>query len=343
MLTEEEICTLLAKSLKPKTIDELLEFLNIPFEEKEMFLQKIEKLVFSKDIFVTEDGKYGVLRHFNFFKGVFCGNRKGFGFVSLAEGDFFKDVYIDKNNTKGAIDGDLVLGKFLTCKGDLKKPQGKILEILQRKTEELVGSFLELKGKSGETTFVVKPLNKNIPNVYVPYKFINGALNKQKVVVKILGFKEEKAILQGQIVEILGNENTKNIDSLVIMRKYNLKKEFDQNVLNELEEIGEEIPQEEFQKRRDLRHLNIFTIDGEDAKDLDDAVSISKLENGNFKLGVHIADVGFYVKEGSFLDKEAFKRGCSVYLIDEVLPMLPKKLSNVICSLNPKKDRLTVS
>lgn len=229
--------------------------------------------------------------------------------------------------------------KILKEKDEGKKCEGEIIRILERANKTIIGTYEDSKNFG----FVVADDRRIYQDVFIPKEEKSDAKNGQVVVAEITVWPEKRRNPEGRIIEVLGNKGDKGIDILSIIRSNKLPEEFPLKVENYAENIPEEIPAEEYERREDLRDLKIVTIDGEDAKDLDDAVSIEKLINGNYYLGVHIADVSNYVKEKNPLDKEALKRGTSVYLIDRVIPMLPKKLSNGICSLNPKVDRLTLS
>ncbi|NSJ92233.1 ribonuclease R, partial [Coprococcus sp. MSK.21.13] len=220
-----------------------------------------------------------------------------------------------------------------------KRSEGEVIRILDRVNKTVIGSFEDSKNFG----FVVPDEKRIYQDIYIPKGNTMGAHSGDIVIAEITKWPEKRRSPEGKIVEILGKKGEKGIDILTIIKKYNLPEEFPEKVQKYTENIPDEIKEEEYNNRMDLRDKKIITIDGEDAKDLDDAISIEKLPNGNFYLGVHIADVSHYVKEKNPLDKEALKRGTSVYLVDRVIPMLPKKLSNGICSLNPKVDRLTLS
>ncbi len=220
-----------------------------------------------------------------------------------------------------------------------KKREGEVVEILERNTTTVVGIYEDSKSFG----FVISEDTRISRDIYIPKRDRNGAQDGDVVTVKITKWPEGNRKPEGVVTEVLGRKGDRGIDILIVIKKLGLPEEFNSKVLKYAEGISEEIDESEYKGRRDLRDVRMVTIDGEDAKDLDDAVSIEKLPNGNYKLGVHIADVSHYVRENNPLDKEAFKRATSVYLIDRVIPMLPRKLSNGICSLNPKVDRLTLS
>lgn len=270
-----------------------------------------------------------------YFQGVYSRHQKGFGFVMLENGE---EIHIASNYSLNAFDGDTVLIKILEEEVGNSK-EGKIVKILKREIRELVGTFQNSKNFG----FVVPDNAKLGTDIFISKKNFLGARNQDKVVVKITKYPEKGKSAEGEIVEVIGKMNQAGVDMMCLIRDYHLPYEFPEPVLEEANNINPKIEIKDIPNRVDLRDKFIFTIDGEDAKDLDDAVCVERLENGNYKLGVHIADVSYYVKEGSFLDKEAFLRGTSVYMLDRVIPMLPQKLSNGICSLNAGEDRFTLS
>ena len=280
-----------------------------------------------------------ILKDENYKIGTFRRKEKGFGFVNIGDDD--NEIFIGPKHTNKAIDGDKVLIKLLEeCIVDSKHSrEGKIIKILEHNNDTIVGTFK----KSKNFGFVV-PDDQNISDdIYIPKRKASGIKNNQKVVVKIDKYADSKNKAEGIIVEILGNINEAGVDMLSLIKEYKLPNEFPQAVLEEVANIPEEITENGIKNRVDLRNEEIFTIDGEDAKDLDDAVNVIKNDDGTFTLGVHIADVSYYVKSGSKIDKEAIKRGTSIYMMDRVIPMLPKELSNGICSLNENQDRFTIS
>ena len=280
-----------------------------------------------------------ILKDENYKIGTFRRKEKGFGFVNIGDDD--NEIFIGPKHTNKAIDGDKVLIKLLEeCIVDSKHSrEGKIIKILEHNNDIIVGTFK----KSKNFGFVV-PDDQNISDdIYIPKRKASGIKNNQKVVVKIDKYADSKNKAEGTIVEILGNINEAGVDMLSLIKEYKLPNEFPLTVLEEVANIPEEITENGIKNRVDLRNEEIFTIDGEDAKDLDDAVNVIKNDDGTFTLGVHIADVSYYVKSGSKIDKEAIKRGTSIYMMDRVIPMLPKELSNGICSLNENQDRFTIS
>ena len=270
---------------------------------------------------------------------IFERTRKGFGFVHIDE--LNENVFIPSHRTKGAMNKDLVKVVVSKSKMDDKKREGYVEEVLKRNTTQVVGIYRDCE-KFG---FVEVEDKKLCEDIFIPKKGKTRLkpLTGQVVVVEIEKYPVKNKKAEGKIVEILGFKGEKGVEILSIIRRFDINTEFDDNIKKEVQNIPQEIKVEDLKKRLDLRNETIITIDGEDAKDLDDAISLKKLDNGNYYLGVHIADVTHYVKEKSHLDKEAYTRGTSVYLIDEVIPMLPKELSNGICSLHGNVDRLTLS
>ena len=279
-----------------------------------------------------------------FLEGIFISKEKGYGFVELNE--FLKeklnsDIFISKDNNKlNALDGDTVLVSLLDNEvSEGKSIEGKIVKILKHKNDTIVGCFQ----KSQNFGFVV-PDNKNLgTDIFIPKKHFNGAKNNDKVVVKLTKYPEKDKNAEGKVIEVLGRIDEAGVDMLSLIKEYKLPYEFPIPVLDEARSINQLIDKKDIPNRVDLRNDIIFTIDGEDAKDLDDAVSVKKNKDGNYILDVHIADVSYYVKSGSELDKEARLRGTSIYMLDRVIPMLPFELSNGICSLNAGEERFTLS
>ncbi len=273
----------------------------------------------------------------NCIKGVFRGNEKGFGFVKIDGQD--EEIYISRGNTKDAVNGDEVLIKIIDDTVEGNRKEGKIVKTINHKRNEIVGTFTKRKNFG----FVVPDDREFNTDIFISKKSFNKAKNNQKVVVKITKFPQGNKSAEGEITEIIGGINEAGVDMLSLIKEYNLPYEFPDDVILEAQKVENKITKKDLQNRLDLRSKNIFTIDGEDAKDLDDAIYVTKLENGNYELGVSIADVSHYVAENSKLDQEAIIRGTSIYMLDRVIPMLPKELSNGICSLNVNEDRLCLS
>lgn len=269
------------------------------------------------------------------YTGKFIANAKGFGFVETEELE--TDIFIGEMDMKGAMHGDTVEVRIRTYRGG-KRPEGVIVKILERGVTEVVGTFQRRK-KFG---FVVSDNQKILQDIFIPLEAINGALDGQKVVAEITVYAEKGKKPEGKIKEILGFPDIPGTDILCIAKEYQLPLGFTEKQLNQADRVAKPVSEADMDGRMDLRDVVMVTIDGEDAKDLDDAVSMEKIGN-LYRLGVHIADVANYVQESSALDKEALKRGTSVYLVDRVIPMLPKALSNGMCSLNAGEDRLALS
>ena len=272
-----------------------------------------------------------------YYDGIYRKNQKGFGFVKLEGED--DEIYISKENSQNALNGDRVLIEITEEKNKVKKAEGKIVKILKHEKDTVVGIFQNNKNFG----FVV-PDDKNFgTDIFISKKDFGKARNNHKVLVKITKYPEKGKNAEGKIIEVLGNVNEAGVDMLSIIKEHGLPYRFPEQVVEEAKKFGTKINNEEISKRVDKRDKNIFTIDGEDAKDLDDAVRVEKLDNGNYLLEVHIADVSTYVKENSLLDREALLRGTSIYMLGRVIPMLPRELSNGLCSLNEGEDRLTLS
>lgn len=270
----------------------------------------------------------------NLKEGIFRANSRGFGFVSLED----EEIHISSRDVNTALDGDTVCVKVLQ-EGGSKNKEGKIIKVIKRNITQVVGIFVNSKSFG----FVIPDNQKITTDIFISKKNFKNAKTNQKVVVEITKYPTKGKNAEGKIIEILGFEDEVGVDMLSLVKEHNLPYEFPVPVLEEANKIREEVEKKDIPRRVDLRDKIIFTIDGEDAKDLDDAVFVEKLSNGNYLLGVHIADVSYYVKENSKIDREAYIRGTSVYMLDRVIPMLPTKLSNGICSLNAGKDRFTMS
>lgn len=326
------------KSYHPLTFDELVVSLDVPREDIELFRQCLEELEEEGYIYRTKKNRYVAPEKIGLVAGTFQGHERGYGFV-VPDDPGQGDLFIQSDRVKGAMHGDRVVARIIRYYSDDRNSEGEIVKILFRANEKIVGTF----EKSYSVGYVIPDLKKIKGHVIVPLDKSMGAKPHQKVVVEITRYPEPERNAEGQIVEILGDADEKGVDALSILRAYKIPVDFPEEVIREARSIPQELTPEDYAGRRDLRGLTMVTIDGEDARDLDDAVSLEITENGNYLLGVHIADVSHYVKENSPLDREALKRGTSVYFPDMVIPMLPKELSNGICSLNPKVDRLAFS
>lgn len=267
--------------------------------------------------------------------GSYKKQQKGFGFVKVENEE--EEIYVSKENSLNALNGDIVNIEIITEKSRDKKAEGKIVKIIRHEKDTIVGTFQ----KSRNFGFVV-PDDKNFgTDIYISKSNWGKARNNHKVLIKILKYPERGKNAEGQVIEVLGGVNEAGVDMLSLIKQYELPYKFPEEVVEEAKKFGKSI--KGIENRRDLREDIIFTIDGEDAKDLDDAIHIEKLENGNYKLDVHIADVSHYVREKTELDKEAYLRGTSIYMLGRVIPMLPRELANGICSLNAGEDRYTLS
>lgn len=322
----------------PLKKEELALIFDIHPTEMPMFYNFLEELEEDGYIGKTKKGKIASPKSMGYFVGKFVAHRKGFGFVESDE-EYTQDLFIPAADVNGAMHNDRVVAEITKPATDERRAEGAIIKVLEREITKVVGEF-----QSNKTFgFVIADEKKFNQDIYIPKKYFSGAKDGDKVVVQITIWPQAGRKPEGKIIEVLGPKGEKEVEILSIIRAHGLPEEFPKKVLEEAQKVAVPIPQEEIDRRLDIRDLNIFTIDGEDAKDLDDAISIERLSNGNFKLGVHIADVTHYVHEKSKLDKEALKRATSVYLVDTVIPMLPKTLSNGVCSLNPHEDKLTLS
>lgn len=322
----------------PLKKEELALIFDIHPTEMPMFYNFLEELEEDGYIGKTKKGKIASPKSMGYFVGKFVAHRKGFGFVESDE-EYTQDLFIPASDTNGAMHNDRVVAEITKPATDERRAEGAIIKVVEREITKVVGEF-----QSNKTFgFVIADEKKFNQDIYIPKKYFSGAKDGDKVVVQITVWPQAGRKPEGKIIEVLGPKGEKEVEILSIIRAHGLPEEFPKKVLEEAQKVAQPISQEEIDRRLDIRDLNIFTIDGEDAKDLDDAISIERLSNGNFKLGVHIADVTHYVHEKSKLDKEALKRATSVYLVDTVIPMLPKTLSNGVCSLNPHEDKLTLS
>ena len=318
----------------PMKQKELAMLLNVPKGLREELNQVLDALVAEGSVVMSKRGKYSIPQA-TVTVGIFSGNDKGFGFVAVEGRD--GDVFIPAGRTGGAMHGDRVQIE-VEPNGQGKKAEGTVVKVLFRANKTVVGYYQ----KSRNYGFVVPDNRKLGQDIFVSLGKDMGAVTGHKVVVRITNYGNGEKSPEGEIEEILGHVNDPGVDILSLVRAYDLPEEFPEEVMEQAAHTRDEVLEEELAGRKDLRKWQTVTIDGEDAKDLDDAITISR-EDFGYRLGVHIADVTHYVKEGSPLDREALKRGTSVYLVDRVIPMLPHKLSNGICSLNAGTDRLAMS
>ena len=334
----DDIINILKNSDRALDLYELHDMLHInTVEEAKKLSDELRKLTDEVVVYHSNKDKYMMLEKSHLRKGVMRTNKKGFGFVEVENMD--DDIYVAQDNMNGAIHDDIVLVE-ITSKMNLDRLEGRILKVIKRQVQRYIGEItFDAKGKG----HIKLDDNKIKLNIEIPKDKTLNAVDGHKVVVELVKKLNNNLKYEGKVVEIIGHKNDPGVDILSIIYKYNINTVFPDDVKEEVANINMEVLPEEYHGRRDLRDQMIFTIDGDDTKDIDDAISIEKFANGHYKLGVHIADVSYYVKEGSPLDNEAMERGTSVYLVDRVIPMLPHELSNGICSLNPNVDRLAIS
>lgn len=318
----------------PMKIKEMAIFLQVPKERRQELQEVLDALLQEGKIEVSQKGKYQKSRGV-FLTGVFTAHPKGFGFVSVDGME--EDVFIPEDQVHGAMHQDTVQ---ITVKPGQsgKRREGAVNRIVKRGTDRIVGLYQE----SRNFGFVIPDNERYTRDIFVPKEDSGGAVNGHKVVVELVSYGTDRKSPEGKVVEILGHISDPGTDILSIVKGYDLPVEFPEKVMRQAERVPDRISEADMQGRTDLRDVQMVTIDGEDAKDLDDAVSL-EMNGGQYILGVHIADVANYLQEGSALDREAFERGTSVYLVDRVIPMLPRRLSNGICSLNEGQDRLALS
>ena len=330
---EEKILDILNENdaLTVHEIESLLGFKSV--DELKELLKVLNNLEDELKVYRTRKDKYMLFEKSNLRVGKLLANKKGYGFVDII-GD--EDVFVSQDNLNGAIDGDKVIVEITSKKG--LKLEGRILRVVERKLKQFVGTVY-YKNNKCKIDLDDKKINLDIT---IDSAYTLGAVSGHKVLVRLLR-RIDNHNYTGAIVKILGHKDDPGVDILSIAAKYEIEDEFPSDVIEQLKDIPDRVLDNEYDGRTDLRDQVIFTIDGDDTKDIDDAISIDKLPNGNYKLGVHIADVSYYVKENTPLDSEAYKRGTSVYLANTVIPMLPHQLSNGICSLNPNVDRLAIS
>lgn len=316
---------------------EMRVILQVPKDESGDFDTVINSLISEGEVFETKKGKLVTTKSINLKTAVFMANAKGFGFARLEDSND-NDIYIPPESTLNAMNKDKILVRITVPSYNGKRASGEVVKILSPAKEGVVGTFDEGRGFG----FVICD-DKKINDIFIPKGSTKGAVTGSKVVVNITKRPSPNKCAEGEVIEILGHKDDPGVDILSIIRQFDLPVDYPEDVYEQTEDMPEDITEAEIEGREDLRNIQTVTIDGDDSKDFDDAVSLDILENGNFLLGVHIADVSHYVTEGSPLDKEAYKRGTSVYLVDRVIPMIPHRLSNGICSLNPDTDRLTLS
>jgi ribonuclease R len=324
-----------SKGYRSMSIKEMAMVLQVPSREKKDFREVLDALAMEGKISIDLKGKIKPLPA-DVKVGRYMATQRGFGFVRVENEE--DDIFIPGVHTKGALDGDTVQVLVKKEGGEGKRREGQVLNILERGNSIIVGTYT----RSRNFGFVTPDNQKFTKDIYVAKAESKGAVTGHKVVVEITDFGDEQRKPEGRILEILGHVNDPGVDILSVIKAYGLPEEYPDEVMKQIEDIPDEVEESQKAGRADFRDLQTVTIDGEDAKDLDDAITLSK-EGNIYHLGVHIADVSQYVTEGSPLDKEALKRGTSIYLVDRVIPMIPHKLSNGICSLNQGVDRLALS
>lgn len=332
---KEMICRLMGEEqYVPMKLKELAVLLRVERDEREELRQLLEELLTEGKITVNSRGKYKKPEE-TVLTGIYISNARGFGFVEVEGMD--EDLFISEANSGGAFHRDTVEVRLIPGKGG-KRKEAEVTAVIGHSVTQVVGTYQ----KSRSFGFVVPDDSKISIDIFIPQENSKGAANGHKVVAEITDYGGAGKKPEGKILEILGHISDPGVDILSIVRNFGLPAEFEEKVIKQAQKAALEVSEEDMQGREDFRSLQMVTIDGEDAKDLDDAVSLTMEEN-NYLLGVHIADVANYVQENSALDREAFQRGTSVYLVDRVIPMLPHILSNGICSLNEGEDRLAVS
>ena len=336
---QEEILDYFKESgTRPLSVNELEEIFGMSQSDdfKEL-VKTLNELEYAGQLVRTRKNRFGLPEKMNLIRGKIEMNKKGFAFL-IPEDENEQDIYIHSSDLSSAMNNDMVIVRIEKKGARDNRPEGVVIRILERANQQIVGTFED----SHEFGFVV-PDDQRIPNdIFIPKNKTKGAVTGHKVIVDISNYPEGRKSAEGEVVQILGHKNDPGVDILSIIYKHGIKMDFSDDVLDQAERTPDAISEEDVTGRRDLRGEMIVTIDGADAKDLDDAVRVEKLDNGNFLLGVYIADVTHYVTEGSAIDKEAHERGTSVYLVDRVIPMIPHRLSNGICSLNKGEDRLAI-
>ena len=329
---ESKILEILSGKNKSLTIMEINDLLGLHTIEEYQELEKtLNILCMEAQIYYSEKKKrYTLFSNTNYMKGKLIVNPKGYGFVILDDNDK-EDIFINSRNMLDAKSNDIVLVEYI----NKHNKEGKVTKVIKRDESNLVGLFDSENG----IDYVILD-KKEYGKYIIPKGFSKGAVPGHKVLVRRLF---NGAFNEAEVIKIIGHKNDVGIDILSYVYEYGFDPTYSDDVMAEVEKIPSEVSEEEMLSRTDLRDKMIFTIDGKDTKDIDDAISIEKIDNDKYILGVHIADVSHYVKKGSYLDDDAYERGTSVYLVDRVVPMLPHKLSNGICSLNPNVDRLAMS
>ncbi|NLM06756.1 MAG: ribonuclease R [Tissierellia bacterium] len=334
MTVREKIIEYLSEG-EPKYKEELAIHFNLQREDLKDFYKILNALEKEGVVYKSKEGKFQSIGQNQYFlQGTFLQNERGFGFV---EGDFGRDIHIGKDYVNGAMQGDRVLVNLLREENGRESPEGEIVKILERKNNQIVGIFNDNKSFG----FVVPDNKKILQDIYIPKGRTNGAKAGDKVLIEVTKYPEANKSPEGVVVEVIGQVGEKGTDILSVVKDMGIPDSFSKKTIKYAESLFD-VGQEDLKGREDLTDLTTFTIDGADAKDFDDAVSIKKIDIG-YKLGVHIADVSHYVKEDTKIDEDAKERGNSVYLLSKVIPMLPERLSNDLCSLKEGVIRLTLS
>ncbi|MEJ8778789.1 ribonuclease R [Pseudogracilibacillus sp. ICA-222130] len=337
---KEEILQYFKESgTKPLSVQELEEIFGMQdVEDFKTLVKTLNELELEGSLIRTRKNRFGLPAKMNLIAGKIEMNRKGFAFL-IPDDEKEKDVYIHASDLNSAMHQDKVIVRIEKKSNKDSRAEGVVIRILERAATKIVGTFEE----SHSFGFVIPDDTRILNDIFISKNDTLGAVTGHKVIVEITKYPEGRKSAEGEVVEILGHKNDPGIDILSIIHKHGLKIDFPDKVLDQVAAIPDKVLESDLEGRRDLRHKEIVTIDGADAKDLDDAISVEQLDNGNFKLGVYIADVSYYVEEHTALDKEASERGTSVYLVDRVIPMIPHRLSNGICSLNRGQDRLVLA
>lgn len=337
VLSKDAILSCLRAARRPPSLQELTEQMGLAEPaELSAILNELEN---EGKVVRTRKNRYGILEKMNLFVGTLQGHPQGFAFL-IPEKVGTDDIFISKENLGGAMHKDRVIVRPLGLGLVGRRTEGEVIRVLRHANERVVG---RLDASGHQFGFVIPDEKRLGWDIFIPRAELKGACSGEKVVVEITSWPGARRNPEGKIVERFGTTGEPGVDILSVIKKYELPEDFPRRVLKEADAIASVLTAEDREGRWDLRELSMVTIDGEDARDLDDAVSLEFLPNGNYRLGVHIADVSYYVRENSELDKEAFARGTSVYLVDRVIPMLPPQLSNGICSLNAGEDRLAIS
>lgn len=323
---------------RPLTVHELEEVFEIDgSDEFKELVKSLNELEDAGELVRTRKNRYGLPERMNLVRGKLQMNKKGFGFL-IPDDEKLDDIYIHSSDLNSAMNGDTVIVRLERGHSRHDRAEGVVIRILERANQQIVGTFEAIADVG-----IVEADDKRIINeILIPKGSTLGAVTGHKVIVEITEFPERGRTAKGEVIQILGHKNDPGVDILSIIFKHGIHIDFPEEVMEEVKQIPDHVTEEDMQGRRDLRSETIVTIDGEDAKDLDDAIRVKKLDNGNILLGVYIADVSYYVREGTVLDEEAFERATSVYLVDRVIPMIPHRLSNGICSLNKGEDRLAL-